>query len=101
MIELAACHGCGRCYAAGAEKVNAIVADVVAELQSALRRYPSMNSPAEAIGVIWEEFDEFRDEVRAKHGQRDPVKMRRELVQVAAMAVRAMLDVCDGGKVQR
>jgi glutamyl-tRNA reductase len=59
-----------------------------------------MNSAHEGWAVIWEELDELWDEVRAKQGARDVAKMRKEAVQVAAMAMRFVLDVCDSERGQ-
>jgi NTP pyrophosphatase (non-canonical NTP hydrolase) len=72
--------------------VTQFLHDVSAELQKALTKHPSgMHGPHEAYGVILEEVDEFWDEVRAQ--QHDKAKMRKELVQVAAMCARAVLDL--------
>jgi len=49
------------------------------------------HSPHEAYGVLMEEVDEFFDEVKRK--RIDPLAMRKELIQVAAVAVRAIHDL--------
>ncbi len=71
--------------------------DVLAELVRALR-YPPMNSPHEGYAVLLEEVDELWAEVKVKQGQRDLVKLRYEATQVAAMALRFIVDICDGGR---
>lgn len=74
--------------------VNAIFA-IEHELCKAEERYPSFHTAHEGYAVILEELDELWDEVKRKQGTRDKAKMRKEAVQVAAMAVRFILDICD------
>ncbi len=52
-----------------------------------------MASAHEAYAVILEELDEFKAEVFKKSSQRSRLRMRSELVQVAAMALRALVDL--------
>jgi len=47
----------------------------------------------EAHSIIQEEFDEFQREVYKNHKNRNPAKMRNELVQLAAMCLRALVEV--------
>jgi len=63
------------------------------EFREAQAKHKSLNSAHEAYAVIREELDEFWDEVKKKREQRSKYAMRRELVQVAAMCVRTILDV--------
>lgn len=84
-----------------------VFADVAHELSRASAKFAPMNSAHEGYGVIAEEFDELWDEVKAKtantdrSGQRDVAAMRKEAIQVAAMAIRFVMDVCDGGRGQK
>lgn len=71
---------------------------VVEELRTAMQAYPAMNSPHEGCAVIREEFEELWDEVKEKQSDHDLDAMRIEAVQVAAMAMRFVHDICDGGK---
>lgn len=64
---------------------------VLEELSRATGKYGPMNSAHEAYAVILEELDEFWNEVKKK--EPDLEKMRKELVQVAAMAMRAIHDI--------
>lgn len=69
-------------------KAAQLVAD---ELGKAQEKFPSMRSPLEGLAIIEEEVDELKQEVR--HGTRDG--MRGEAVQVAAMALRFLIDLCE------
>lgn len=63
------------------------------ELSRVDKMYPPMTSVEEAYAVIKEEFEEFWDEVKVKDHQRDWGNMATELVQTAAMCMRAYNDV--------
>lgn len=71
--------------------VNEIVNAVQAEVFRAMNKHDSMNSAHEAKAVIEEELDEFWDEVKQRIPNRD--NLREELIQIAAMAVRAIHDL--------
>jgi hypothetical protein len=55
----------------------------------------------EAYGVILEEVEEFWDIVKLKKRERSRAKMREELIQIAAMAVKGIesIDSFYGGEV--
>lgn len=66
------------------------------ELSRAMDSYPKFNSEHEGFAVLKEEVDELWEAVRLK--QSDPnrsIKIRREAVQVAAMAFRFLHDLCE------
>lgn len=71
--------------------MNTTLDEVEQELDGAKRKFPPINSGHEAYAVIAEELQEFWDEVRLKTGMRSG--MRKELIQIAAMAVRAIEDL--------
>lgn len=83
------------------QRINEIVAEVAAEVIRATHMFEPLNSPHEAEGVIREEFEEFWDEVKAYNPRKNRdtrPQMRTELIQLAAMSVRGVLDVIDFGK---
>ena len=95
-------------------QAGTVAGEVLVELLQAMELFPPMHSAHEAIAVIEEEFLELRDEVfwGLKKAQRlplartgepsdDPVyrhrqAMRTEAIQTAAMAIRFIVEVCDG-----
>jgi hypothetical protein len=70
-----------------------IIADVNFELDSAMLMHYPLNSAHEAYAVILEEVEEFWQEVVKKRELRDKKKLRAELIQIAAMACRAIHDL--------
>jgi hypothetical protein len=75
-------------------KISVATDAVVRECESANLRYPPFNSAHEGYAVLLEEIDELWDEVKKSPKKRDLVLMRAEAVQVAAMALRFLIDVC-------
>lgn len=71
------------------------VRDVSEEVQKAMRNWPEFNSAHEAYGVLTEEYRELEKEVFLNQKKRELDKMRKEAVQVAAMAIRFIVDVCN------
>lgn len=65
------------------------------ELLKATEKFDSFNSAHEAYSVILEELDELWEEIKKKKENRSKEKLRKEAIQVAAMAVRFVLDVCN------
>ncbi len=68
-----------------------VLDEVHKEVRGAAAKHKPLNSPHEAFAVMAEEVDEVWDEVRKR--TLDKPAMRRELIQVAAMAVRAIVDL--------
>lgn len=56
-------------------------------------QWPTNSCSHEAYAVLLEEVDELWDEVKRKHV--DHAAMRKEAIQVAAMALRFVRNVCD------
>jgi hypothetical protein len=79
-------------------RVGGVIADLVDELMGAMESFPAMNSAHEGFAVLKEEVDELWDEVKVKQGERNLENMRKEAIQVAAMAVRFAADICHDEK---
>lgn len=71
----------------------ALADEVRLELGRALALFAPMHSPHEGKSVIEEELDELWDHVKENTG-RGPAA-RAEAIQLAAMGLRYVLDVCD------
>lgn len=78
------------------EKLRRAFIEVLAEVRTATKKYGGFASPHEVLGVLDEEFTEFKAEVM----QRDfnDFAARGELAQVAAVALRAMMFLDDFDK---
>lgn len=78
--------------------------DAVAEAHRAIAMWLPFNSAREGYEAIREEFYELRRHVFANQKKRSQAEMRKEAVQLAALALRFITDVCDtggGGKSKR
>lgn len=71
------------------------LADVKMEVATATMNWPAFNSAHEGYAVLLEEVDELWDHVKTNQKKRDLKAMRNEAIQVAAMAVRFAVEVCD------
>jgi len=67
--------------------------DVVAEIKSARAQHPPMRGAHEGYAVLLEEVDELWAEVKDR--RRDLDAMRREAIQIAAMAIAFAAEVCE------
>ena len=72
--------------------MDQIIKEVIAEYQRASDKFPPFHSAHEGYAVIQEEVDELWDCIK---GNLAPNLTRDEAVQVAAMALRFIVDVCD------
>lgn len=72
-------------------RIDTELVNVGYELNRAMSKHAPMHSAHEAYAVIQEEVDEFWDEVKAQHINSE--KARKELIQIAAMALRAVVDL--------
>jgi hypothetical protein len=75
--------------------VETALAEVRAEAMQATAKWAPMNSPHEAWAVLREEVDELRDECVVP-GRSRSTAAKAEARQVAAMAVRYLVDICSG-----
>lgn len=80
--------------AAMSDKWERVQQAILDELLLAVSHYNSMANPHDGWARIREEVDELWDEVKTRE---QPVeRMRAEAIQVGAMAMRFILDVCGG-----
>lgn len=76
-----------------ADRIEMIAAEIAAEVRRAEAKHRPLNSPHEAWSVIYEELEELREHVRADTGRGDEARI--EAIQVAAMGLRYVLNLCD------
>lgn len=76
-------------------KYQEIMNEVMGETSKAMGMWPPMNSAHEGWGVLSEEMDELWEHVKLKQQSRDLAAMRKEAIQVAAMAIRFAFEVCN------
>lgn len=79
------------------EIIDRLLVLVKNELESATEKFGSFNSAHEGYAVLKEEVDELWDAIKTKGTPLDDRNM--ECIQVAAMAVRLILD-CGGGTME-
>ena len=84
----------------GEQRLDTFIA-VSNEVERAKMHGESFSSLHEAYAVLLEEVDELWDITRMKRRDRDPNEIRKELIQIAAMAVKSLesLDNFIGGEV--
>lgn len=73
------------------DTLTEILFDVSEEVKRATNKHAPMVSPHEGASVIREEFDELWDEIKADRGLM--LSARKEAIQLAAMAVRYVLNL--------
>lgn len=71
-----------------------ILDEIHIELNWAKNNWPPFNSAHEGFAILKEEVDELWECVRTKQKNRDLKQMKKEAIQVAAMAVRFASEVC-------
>lgn len=76
-------------------KLDEIFLSVHYELAIARETYTAFNSAHEGYAILLEEVDELWTEVKKRPDAVDKAKMRAEAIQVAAMALRFIVDVCE------
>ncbi|WP_169980477.1 hypothetical protein [Tautonia rosea] len=79
-------------------KVNEILEDVHEEVIRATTNWPQFNSAHEGYAVMLEEVDELKAHVWMNQKRRNLEAMKKEAIQIAAMAVRFAVEVCGEDK---
>lgn len=72
-----------------------VAAEVCDEIDRARGNWPNFYNAHEGYAVLLEEVDELKAHVWTKQRNRDLPAMRKEAIQVAAMAIRFAEEVCD------
>jgi len=75
-------------------EINEIIQAVIKELEGALDNNNPFNSFHEGYAVIKEEFEELWDEIKLNNKVRDVDKIKLEAIQLSAMSIRFLLDLC-------
>ena len=68
-----------------------ITADMLLELDKAVKEFGAFNSAHEGIAIIKEEYDELWDEIKKRDWNK--ADMREEAIQLGAMAIRFVFDI--------
>ena len=76
------------------DQIDELLCCVDVEIRKAKRDWPPFNSAHEAYAVMAEEVEDVWSHVIVKQPKRNLEAMRKEAIQVAAMAVRFALEVC-------
>ena len=74
--------------------IGRAINDAAVEAHDAREKWPTYNSAHEGLGVLLEEVKELKDHVFTKQQDRDLHAMRREAIQVAAVALRFAAELC-------
>ena len=76
-------------------KLTLLLAKIEAEFQRAIKYYRPMNSYHEGYAVLKEEMEELWDEIKRKPTTRSKRRLQEEAVQIGAMALRFLYDLCE------
>ncbi|MCK9281558.1 MAG: hypothetical protein M0P71_13110 [Melioribacteraceae bacterium] len=75
-------------------RIDAALKSIEDEFYRASDLFPELHSNHEAYAVIKEELDELWDEIKKSKDLRGSELIRKELIQVGAMVVRYLNDLC-------
>jgi hypothetical protein len=75
--------------------IDFIVGEVRVELTKAITNWPKFNSAHEGFAVLSEEVDELWDHVKTNQKKRDIEAMKKECIQISAMAMRFAIEICN------
>jgi len=71
-----------------------ILFEVMQELSKAAKKFPPFKSEHEGYAILFEEVDELWDAIKNTRTKNHDVYVRGEAIQVAAMALRFLIDIC-------
>ncbi len=71
-----------------------IAIEMAAEAANAKEKWGEFNSAHEGFAVLLEEVDELKAHVWTNQKRRDLEGMRKEAIQIGAMAIRFAAEVC-------
>ena len=71
-----------------------LLAELEAEHDFAVENFAPFHSAHEGLAIIQEEFEELKSEVFCNQNCRSTGLMHNEALQLAAMALRFIIDVC-------
>ena len=71
-----------------------ILQAVSAELERACMKFVPFTSAHEGYAILLEEVDELWDEIKKQYDVRTKERMAKEAIQIAAMAIRFVQDIC-------
>ena len=83
------------------EQIDTVLQLVQRELTSACAKFPPFHSAHEGYGVIVEELKELEEHVFMNQLKRDTHRMADESIQLAAMALRMVIDCCNSTEAKR
>jgi NTP pyrophosphatase (non-canonical NTP hydrolase) len=72
---------------------GSVALEIIQEYLNAREKFAPFNSAHEGYAVIMEEVDELWDEVKKNGQKRSLENLRKEAIQVGAMAVAFILDL--------
>jgi hypothetical protein len=75
-------------------KITDSINAIIREHERAASLYHSFHSNHEGYAVLKEEMDELWDEIKNNKDTRGNDKIRNELIQIGAMAIRFLNDLC-------
>lgn len=76
-------------------KVKQSLQAIETEFNRAEKLFPQFHSNHEGYAVLKEELDELWDEIKKSKDVRGNEQMRKELIQIGAMVVRFLDNLCD------
>jgi len=75
-----------------------LLGEVADEMNKAISQFPTLHSLHEGYAIMLEEVDELWEHVKMNQKRRDKEAIKKECIQIAAMALRIILDCGDMDK---